>query len=109
MILKVAMLTIINFNDFIQMFSPGKVSSCRPFAIGVYFRAHEPGTAVPTSSNKQGLLEMQKKDNWTTFGYFHLLAVREKARAAMVSSRCEQVRKGTQVFAFRVVPRTERG
>ena len=54
-----------------QMFSPWKVSSCSPYSIiGVYFRAHEPGTAVPTSSNKQGLLEMQKKDNWTTFGFF---------------------------------------
>ena len=113
MIVKVAMLTIINFNDFIQMFSPGKVSSCRPFAIGVYFCAHGQYISVPdtvqTSSNKQGLFETQKKDNWTTFGYFHLLAVREKARAAVVISRCGQVRKGFQVFAFRVVPGTERG
>ena len=91
------------------MFSPWKVSSWSPYSIGVYFCALKNGTAVPTSSNKQGLFEIQKKDNWTPCGYFHLLAVHQKTCAGVVISRCTQVGKGIQVFAFRVVPGTERG
>ena len=58
---------------------------------------HPPQQASP-------VFKIQKKDN------FHLLALfADKACAAVVISRCGQVGKGTQVFAFRVVPRTERG
>ena len=93
-----------------QIFSPGKVFSCRPSTIWweEQLRACNVAT-IRTSSNKQSLFEIQKKENWTTCGYFHLLAVTgEKTGAAMLISRCGQVGKGFQVFAFRVVPRTER-
>ena len=40
----------------------------------------------------------------------HLLVVAcQKTGAAVVPSRCCQVRKGAQVFAFRVIPGIERG
>ena len=95
-----------------QIFSPGKVSSCCPFICWwkVNFGARFQGPRIAlTSSNKQGLFEIQKKENWTTWGYFHLLAVvGEKTGAGVVISRCGQVGKGTQVIAFRVVPGTER-
>ena len=104
--MTVAIITMIQM--IWQMFSPWKVSSWSPYSIGVYFCALKNGTAVPTSSNKQGLFEIQKKDNWTPCGYFHLLAVHQKTCAGVVISRCTQVGKGIQVFAFRVVPRTKR-
>ena len=94
-----------------QMFSPRKVSSWSPFSI---WREEQlcgcnVATIFASSSNKQGLFEIQKKENWTTCGYFHLLAVTgEKTGASMVLSRCGQVGKGILVFAFRVVPGTER-
>ena len=93
-----------------QIFSPGKVFSFCPFIcwwevnLGAGHRAR-----FPTSSNKQGLFEIQNKYNWTTFGCFYLLPVREKTGAAVQKSRCGQVGKGTQIFAFRVVPGRERG
>ena len=41
---------------------------------------------------------------------FHLLVVAgQKADAAVLPSRCCQVGKGAQVFAFRVIPGIERG
>ena len=41
---------------------------------------------------------------------FHLLVVAgQKTGAAVVHSRCCQVGKGAQVFAFRVIPGIERG
>ena len=52
----------------------------------------------------------KKTYNWKTCGYFHLLALaRGEGSAAVGISRCGQVGKGTQVFALRIVPRTERG
>ena len=95
-----------------QLFPPGKVSSCCPFICWwkVNFGARFiPIIVVQTSSNKQGLFEIQKKDNRTTFGYSCLFPIPEKTGAAMHISRCGQVRKGFQVFAFRVVPGRERG
>ena len=56
----------------------------------------------PATSNP--LVEIRKEVN------FHLLAeVGEKTCAAVPTSRCGQVGKGTQVFAFRVIPGTEQG
>ena len=40
---------------------------------------------------------------------FHLLLASEETGAAVLISRCCQVRKGVQVFAFRVIPGTKRG
>ena len=41
---------------------------------------------------------------------FHLLVVAgQKTGAAVPRSRCCQIRKGAQVFAFRVIPGIERG
>ena len=92
---------------------PGKVSSWCPSSIWCheYFGAHKPVKLhQQASSNKQGLFEIQKKENWKTCEYFHLLpASGEKTRASVVRSRCDQLGKGIQVFAFRVVPGTERG
>ena len=91
-----------------QILSPWKVSSCCPYAVCKYFCGRHK-VAVETSSNNQGLFEIQTKDNWTTHGYFHLLAVGDKGCAAVVISRCGQVGKGIQVIAFRVVPGTDGG
>ena len=54
-------------------------------------------------------LGVQNKDNWTTCGYFYLLAFGDKGCAAVLIPRCGQVGKGTQVFAFRVIPWTKKG
>ena len=58
----------------------------------------------PTASKACLKFEIQR-----TCEYLHLLAVHEKACASVMSSRCSQVGKGIQVFAFRVKPRRERG
>ena len=95
-----------------KIFSPWKVSPCCPSIVWWQEQLCARYSAIfaVTSSNKQGLFEIQKKENWTTCGYFHLLAVSgEETGASVARSRCGQVGKGIQVFAFRVVPRTERG
>ena len=91
-----------------QIFSPGKVFSCCPSIVWreEQLGAWQPAIAVPTSSNKQGLFEMQKIIGQHVI---HLLAAGEKGCAAMVISRCGQVGKGTHIFAFRVVPGSEKG
>ena len=88
------------------MFSPWKVCSCSPYSVGVYFCALYWPAPSQTSSNKQDLFEIQ---SGKIIGQLHLLAVREKGCAGVLPSRCGQVGKGIQVFAFRVVPGTERG
>ena len=104
--------TSCNQNEMSSLkFSPWKVSSsCPPTVWGiVQLGAQIPAIAVPTPNDKQGLFETKKKESWKKLGYFHLLSlVGQKACAAVPSSSFGQVRKGTQVFAFRVVPRTER-
>ena len=86
---------------------PWQVSSSCPSTVWgiVQLGAQIPAIAVPTPNDKQGLFETKKKESWKKLGYFHLLSlVGQKACAAVPSSSFGQVRKGTQVFAFRVVP-----